>query len=407
MANKQIVFTIIVFLSFVNISSANAQKIYTLKELINIAEKNNPAYQSLKKELEAKKCSLSIVRKYPNPVLSFGSDYGKSTDTKGREYSVSLEQPIVTAGKIKYKIESKAGEIRVENQRLRQAKEELDFKVKEAFYRILYLETKLRFCNENIHSLQKILSLARKGLNSTQAEFAEYKIKSEILQADNEKEKTILDLKDTKDSLNKFLNNTLENSFKLKGEFKFFSQNKTLNSFLKQAKTKNPLFLKEAEELMLRDINIKLEKAGRFPDLSIGGFFSREIDKKTIGLGISFPLPLWNNNSAQISRAVSLRKKAKLEKKAYENELIESLKRLYRENKILIREKKLYQQLLKQTEKTFYLSELLYKQAKIGLFSFLDSNKEYLNTKDKYYQILYKLAVTSAKLEEISGVELK
>jgi len=406
--NSCIFFIVLFILSF-NISFLAAEEThtYSLKDIINLAEQQNPAYLSAQKDIDAMQYELSAVKKHLNPQLELTADHAVTSDKNKTEYSISLTQPVTAPGRKKYSIEKAQNKIKIAKYAKKWEKQKLNFNIKNTFYKILYFKQRQKICEEDIDSLKKILSLTKKQRSSTQIELAAAKLNAELLRAKSEKGNISTALAGLRISLNNLTGGQLGNNYKIRGTFKFFTDNYNLDLFIKQAKLSNPLFLKKNQELILKKTDVFLEKAGRISGFKAGVSYTNELDKKAFGAGLSFPLPLWDNNSAKISKAVSLKQKAEWQEKAYEKELAKSLKEAYENKNMLLKKKKLYEDILKQSEKAFRLASLLYHQQKIDIFGLLDSKKDYSKSRQKYYKTLFNLAAVSAELEELSGVKLQ
>ena len=404
--NKTVFIVILSMLFLTSTLKAEENSSYTIEELINLAGEKNPSYQSVKKNVEAEQYELSIIKKYPNPDLEFGLGYGLSENENGIEYSTSLSQPIVLGRQKKYRIEKAKDKIKIAEYTRNWEKQILDFKIKKDFYTILYLGKKLDLYKKNINSLKKMLSLIEKQRSSIHAELTMARIKTELLRTENKKKDITISLKHLQVSLNNLAGGSLEENYEISGEFRFFSDDYTFEYFVKQAKIKNSFLLKRQHQLKLKETDVFLEKANRIPGIKASISYNNEIDKKAFGVGLSFPIPIWNNNSAKILKAVSLKQKAEWQKESYEKKMISYLKEAYERKNTLSEKKKTYEDLLKQSGKVVNLAELLFQQGKVDLFGLLDSKRDYLKDQKEYYQTLFELATTSIELEKLSGIEL-
>ena len=48
---------------------------------------------------------------------------------------------------------------------------------------------------------------------------------------------------------------------------------------------------------------MKVEKRERIPDWALTPFFDSELDRRAVGVGIAFELPLWNHNRGNIDKS--------------------------------------------------------------------------------------------------------
>jgi cobalt-zinc-cadmium efflux system outer membrane protein len=92
-------------------------------------------------------------------------------------------------------------------------------------------------------------------------------------------------------------------------------------------------------ELELQGFRVELARNERFPSFSVGPTFSEEnaVDRqRVIGLAVSIPLPLWNNNRASVDIARARRSQAEASLRAAQRELDQQISLAARtyENKI-------------------------------------------------------------------------
>jgi len=115
--------------------------------------------------------------------------------------------------------------------------------------------------------------------------------------------------------LNQLRGQPPESTLSIKPPELVFPPTRDLNTLLALARTNNFELRVRAEELAQQGFRVALARNERFPSLAIGPTISEDHGlerNRIIGLGISFPLPLWNRNAGNIEVANSRRIQAEV-----------------------------------------------------------------------------------------------
>jgi len=92
-----------------------------------------------------------------------------------------------------------------------------------------------------------------------------------------------------------------------------FRPREAIEALVAMARTNNFELRVRAAELAQQGFRVELAKNERFPTMSLGPSFSEENAferERTLGVGISLPLPLWNRNTANIDVATARKAQA-------------------------------------------------------------------------------------------------
>lgn len=409
MRGKSSVFFILLSLLYLFCSDVIAEdmKAYTIDELISIALEKNPSIAVFKANLEAGKADIISARAYPNPEVEFQGGNGKSLETgesKG-EYSVGISQLVERPAKRFFRrkeAEAGAGAIEkdVEDFRL-----QLRYEVKKAFYQVLLDKKAVETAKENLLIVEELLKTVEVKVRAGESpEFELVKARVERLRADKDfkraENRTIISMA----SLNALLGNTLREDFGVEGAFELPEKRYELSALLSYAKERHPLIIKAGKEAEAKDFSLEKEKASIFPDITVRGFSGRETDKKSYGVGLSIPIPLWYQRRGEIARAFADKIRAEAEIYKIRVELSRAITEEYQNYLIAHDQIDVFaKSLLKQAEEALRIAELSYMQGESGLLDYLDAQRVYRSTLAEYYQAFFEVEASIALLERVVG----
>ena len=409
MRGKSSVFFILVSLLCLFCSDVIAEdkKGYTIDELISIALEKNPSMAAFKANLEASKADIISARAYPNPEVEFQGVSGKSLETgesKG-EYSAGIGQPIERPAKRSYRKKAALAGVAVAERDLEDFYLQLKAGVRKAFFRLLSEKKVFDIAKENLKIVNELFKTVELRVKAGEApEYELVKAKTEVLRADKELKRAFNALAISKVSLNALLGNSLKNEFDIEGEFKLPERRHELPALLSNAMGKHPLILKARKELEAKGYSLEMEKASIFPDITVKGFFSREMDKEAYGLGIALPIPLWYQRTGEIAAAQG--EVARAEAGVIETtvQLSRGITEAYQNYLIALDQLNIFEKgLLKQAEEALRIAEFSYRQGESGLLDYLDAQRVYRTTFIEYYQSFFELESSLATLERVAG----
>jgi cobalt-zinc-cadmium efflux system outer membrane protein len=173
--------------------------------------------------------------------------------------------------------------------------------------------------------------------------------------------------------------------------------------------SQNPDIARWETELEQREAALRLEKAQRYPDLTIAGGFKylSEWNDQTYVMGMSLPLPFLNRNQGAILEASNNLQKAREERTAAEVNAIATLDELYQTllssyNEVTV----LRDTILPGAESAFNASNEGYLEGKFSYLDVLDVQRSLFDAEDTYINSLvaYHKALTS--IERLIGEDL-
>lgn len=403
-----IIFTFLVtFLSPLIIHAGEDKKSYTLEELIIVAIEKNPLAAVFKANLKASRGEAVSASAYPNPELDLEGGRGKSLETgesKG-EYTIGIGQPIERPAKRHFRKKAAKTSVEATERELDDFRLQLRAEVKKAFFRLLKDKETLKIARENSKIAGELLKTVELKVKAGESpEFELIKAKVEVLRVEKELKKAVNTIAASRAILNALLGNTLKDDFDIEGAFKAPERRYELQALLINTIEKHPLVLKAKKDAEAKGYSLERERASIFPDVTVKGFFNREIDREAYGVVLSIPIPFWYQRKGEIATASAEKTKAEAQVYRTKVELARSITEEYQNYSIALDQIEVFDKgLLKEAEEALRIAEFSYRQGESGLLDYLDAQRVYRTTLIEYYQSLFELESSLAALERVAG----
>lgn len=403
---------LIFFLAFFHLSGAykamaEEKTKYTIDDLMTLAVEKNPSLTVFKANLEASKGEVISARAYPNPEFEVQAGVGRPIDaseSKG-QYTFAIAQPLEWPNKRFYRNKAAEAAAVATGKEVDDFRLQLKAEVKKSFYQLLLNKKTLETAAENLRIVDELLKTVEVRVKAGEApEFELVKAKVEKMRADKELKKARNMLAVSKASLNALLGGSLKEDFDIEGAFRVPQNRYSLDSLLSYAMENHPEVLRAKKDVEAKGYSLERERASVFPDVTVKGFFNKETDKDSYGVGLSLPIPFWYQRKGEIATASAEKIKAEAEVYRAKVELAKSITEEYQNYTIALDQIEVFEKgLLKEAAEALRIAELSYRQGESGILDFLDAQRVYTSTLREYYTAFFDLESSIAALERSAG----
>lgn len=152
--------------------------------------------------------------------------------------------------------------------------------------------------------------------------------------------------------------------------------------------------------------HLRLEQARTRPDFTFNVGYKRNSGDNTLVAGVTVPLPVYNRNQAQISRAEAALAAAQAEMRHTQNLALAELaaaERAVRMNQKQI--ESLRADFLLRADESRSISLAAYREGAVDLLVLLDSQRVRAQAQEFYFQALYDYQLSIHELERASGID--
>jgi cobalt-zinc-cadmium efflux system outer membrane protein len=381
----------------------------TLTQALRLAEQQNPTLQAQAQSIESNRANEITAGLRPNPT--FQNDTTSAT--------VGVYQQFEIGGKRGTRLDSARLATSISQTDFANARRTLVFNVRQAFVNALLARANLALARENLSSFQRVIDLNRVRLEKGALSGADFlKIELQMLQFQTDLEDATLALETAKAAIRALLGGSnLAEEFEVEGDLLAAPFDASLSELQQRALANRP-DLKSAEtgrEKAAADL--RLAKANGYPDPTIGTsllhagneiggpswfqpFYPKGETSNAMGVGISFPIPLFNRNQGEIARTRSEQRRANFIAQAIRNQVLQDVETAFASCRSSRERVRLYEQTyLSRAKDLRDTAEFAFQKGATSLLDFLDAERTYRATQLAYRKELAAYVTNLALLE--------
>jgi cobalt-zinc-cadmium efflux system outer membrane protein len=262
--------------------------------------------------IEFSKGQEVTARLFPNPVVSVGvvtSPVGGRTLSSSGQFYPQVQQLFELAGKRGYRIESAAWGTQSAEAGFEDAVRQLGFAVKDAYYRVQLARRRLTLAQENKDRFSRIFEVNtirfKKGFI---AEIELIRIRLQYIDFQSQVIQTLQEVEAAESDLRQLLRISPMTDLELTSDLEFRPLALDRAALGAMALEARPDVRLKRFLLLKREADLKLAKAYRIPDVTVGAGYAIQgprgpDNSNQIGINLGLPLPLFNRNQGGILQA--------------------------------------------------------------------------------------------------------
>ena len=356
------------------------------------------------------------ARLFPNPLLSVGtlSSYtqGRTLSNSGQLFS-QVAQLFELAGKRGYRIESAGFGTQSAEAAFEDAVRQLGFTVKDTYYRIQRAQRRLVLAEENRDRFSRILDINtirfKKGYI---AEVDLIRIRLQMVDFQSQVIQSLQEAESARGDLRQLLRLSPKTVLELTTELDFRRIDPDIEKLRVAALDVRPDIRAKRYTFSQRESDLKLAKAYRIPDVTIGAGYAIQgaqgpDNPGQVAVNAGIPLPLFNRNQGGIRQAeVSLQSaEADLNKTVnlVENEVEVAYRNLLQSRRLV---EAYVGGVLEDARSTFTIVERAYERGGATILDLLDAARTSRTIQQNYIEALFNYQHQLFQLESAVGQEI-
>ena len=365
----------------------------TRDEAVDAALKNNPEFQALRYEEEVAKAQLQKAELLlpANPVAGGTlSKKDRPADTgsgKYTNYGLTLSQEFEIGGQRGLRIDlarknlSKVGFLIKDRERV------LTYEVKDAFARALSLRTREELAGKVVGLQGELLDFTRikykagsvSGLEVNLAEVELGKARRDLLTVQRE-------LKEALVTLQGLMGMRPEASFTVQGELSPETYVLPAKETLKErAALTRPDLKASAAEVDISGVAIDLAKRQAIPNVTFGGFQTRDQEQFDRGVLMSVSIPLFDRKQSERKSAEARAFQARIMRSGAEKGLLREIEGTYNNLALTLEELAVFKKdIINKSVETLNLLNFAFKEGKVSFFEVRTAQKDTLEMQFAY-----------------------
>jgi cobalt-zinc-cadmium efflux system outer membrane protein len=160
-------------------------------------------------------------------------------------------------------------------------------------------------------------------------------------------------------------------------------------------------------EVQKNQADIRLQRAQRVPDLTVGGGYKRDFGQNTYFLGLDLPLPLFDRNQGRIAEESANARRMQNLLTWKELQILREVEGAF-ENFVTHREnvERIQQSVIDQVDQVARITSQSYLEGEASLLDYLDALRVQLDTSMDFYELLHQVKRARVALEMAVGGDL-
>ncbi len=299
-------------------NSTPATNEISFDEFLNEVAVVNLDYAAQRYNVDIAKAAVAIAKEFPNPNLNLGDSRDlrfHGSQALPEPVGIGIDQPVEFFGKRKWRIRTADHAYRATAATLEDFLRNLKLDASEAFVATLAAQRTLEQQRKTTDYLNRLVAAQHHRFDAgditetdlTQSRVDELQSQSDLLNAENDAQTAQL-------ALSTFLGrNRGQTTFILHGKLEIAPQAFDLPRLLSDALQNRPDLIALRHSRDSAQSGVRLAKASRVPDVDVGVNYTYMTGSDNViapaphdsmlGLSLSFLLPLWNRNRAEIQTA--------------------------------------------------------------------------------------------------------
>lgn len=404
-------FIIVVACSWASLATAAP---LTLQEAWGLAEKANPAFRAVQAESAAVEGRLAESRAllFNNPAASVESWRGKTPQAvppgdRESDWRAGLSQTFEIAGQQGRRRDAAESDIAGVRANVAEARAQLRAEVEQRFIQVLALQLRSSVERETVSLIEQAAETVAKRREAGQVS----RLDSNLAGVEAERARNTLNqlgeqLTQARAELAALLQSPPGELPEVAGELRREARY-ALEDLLESAARRQRLVVLARREEAARS-RLELERAARYPDVTLGVFTGREgppdLRTNIVGLSVALPLPIFRRNEAGVGRAVTELTQAQVERQAAERDIAAGVRAQWqRVVQLQTRADRLREAVLPALEENRRLSRTALREGEIGIAEVLLVNRQVAEARREALDAESELRRARIELERAAG----
>ena len=372
----------------------------SLKDVFDLAKKNNPFYNTEKYNTDLSKADITTSKLQINPT--FGASYIQIASPKyfmentgalnsaNRQLNFQLGKTFQVHGQRKYKIQEAEHDLNLAQTNLNEYERNLLSEVADKWLEIWYENQKLKIlklAKENSDSLIKINQVRLKNEVITKTEFNRTEILDDqyrlmLIEAQQDYKSSINDLSFMLGGTNSIIINENESNFYLPIVNQY-------DSVLNYALNKRTDIQVNNDMKEKAKIDIQLQKAMAYPQPEVGINYSTQNQVPYLGTYINIPLPTYNRNQGEIEKAEITLKQSESLQNATINKVKNEVMTAWNEFMTYKSSYEKYKDIFQKSENVLKTVKLSYLKGGTTILDYLEAERNWFDLQNQYNEAFY------------------
>lgn len=411
--SKKVYLASVLFLlaGFVCSHTVHAAPSFTLEQIVTIAAEQNPSINISKAREDSASASVITATTYANPQFEFGAGPTSYRTSGGQgnsgNWGVALSQPLDFPGVRNARREVAESNVQVATLGIELTKTEVRARVKSAFYDVLQRQAVLEIAQADSNLLKDIRE--RVKLRVEVGESPKYeliKADTESLAAERDYQAARVRVTEAKAYLRGLIGAAIPEEYNLTGDLPLSTSLPRIDELRDRINDATQLKQIRAA-IKTSEANLRLQEQLRNPGLTVRAGVEQDPDLRQLRLGISIPLPVWDQRSGPIAQAAAEVREVNAILSDRELAIKRDIESAYQRYLIAQQQVAAFENgLLSQAEAVLKVAEAAYRFGERGILDYLDAQRTKRVVRKDYLSARYEYINSMLEIERLLGYEL-
>ncbi|MEX0958902.1 MAG: TolC family protein [Burkholderiales bacterium] len=381
-----------------------------LEQARALAERGNPVLRQAMAEREAiegrRQDAQALL--YNNPTVFTELARRRAPGTRNGEWTLGIEQPIELAGQPRLRRAAVDNDLAAQRASVESLRRSLMAEVDRRFLNIQAVLARLRTEEEALELIERSAAIVRSRVAAGEDTRLEGNLAEvEVGRMRNQLDRLRESLVRAQSELGTLLQLPSGTVPITTGELAVTRRNYVLATLIETGQSRPALTALAHREDAERS-RLELERALRYPDLTIGFMTAREgasPERETIaGLTFSLPLPLFRRNAEGIGRAYADLSTTRIERSAAKRNIVADITALWEQlSQLAARRERLNAAVLPPLKENMRLAQISYQTGEISISELLLANRQVVEARRDVIDATLEHELTRVALEEAAG----
>lgn len=381
---------------------APAQRL-TFEQLVTMAQTADPGLRAAQSAIAQARGELLQSRAFPHTEVEVEAASARSDGESGMQSAFRVTQPIDLFGRRGARREAFEAQVAAEESARDLVLLGFRATLRSAYVELLALDRSLPAAREDLEVARQLEQLVnrRAELGETR-EVDRLRIQVERLRAEERVEQLELQRTAADRIIRLLVGAQLPERFEVADLTTSATQN--VDAILNRVTSTHPRVRVVEALVRQRQALLRLARANRLPEPSVGVLHERELDQTATGIAIGASVPFWGWNRGEIAAAQAALDRATAERDLTVREVSRELSEFFfTAQQLSRRAARLRDELLPRARETFRIAELAYRNGETSQLDYLDARRTYVALQQEHLEVLRELAVAESRLEQLTG----
>jgi len=411
---KHAVTAILFWLAMLGVAHAQAPVHITLDQAIDLAIAHNHTLKATQTQIQQSQAQEITAALRPNPNLTVDSlfipvepqNFNSNIIANVTEFDASVSYLFERGGKRHRRIDAARDATGQTRYQVSDAERSLMFNTAQQFITTQLAESNLDLANQDLASFQQTVDIAEAQYKAGAISQGDLlKITVQLLQFQTDVSAAKVAKVQALASLREFLGyDAVPANYDVEGDLTYRPLQLNRDDLLLKALKNRPDLLAARQGVRAADSQYALAKADGKVDITGALTYTHVADQNSMGVTVSFPLPIFDRNQGEIARTQYARTAAQETSYAASDTVLTDVSSAYESfsgNQEVVN---LYTGgYLKQSQDSRDISEYAYHRGAASLLDFLDAERSYRATQLAYRQALANYLIAVEQLKEAVG----